>query len=69
MNFSSSVKKWSEGKIATTAFATGADAVRPTLLYDTAGTYAAVSGARIFIGSTTPTSPVDGDVWFDTTGT
>jgi hypothetical protein len=59
----------SSTKVATTAFATGADAVRPTQYYDTAGTYGTVSGSRIFVGSTTPTSPADGDVWFDTTGT
>jgi hypothetical protein len=58
----------SSTKIATTAFATGADAVRPVAYYDTAGTYGTVSGARIFIGNTTPTSPADGDIWFDTTG-
>lgn len=48
-------------KPVSTAQAT-ADALRPTV--ELAGV--AVSGAVISIGSTEPTSPTNGDVWFDT---
>jgi len=33
------------------------------IMYDTAGVYGTATDAKIYVGATTPASPVNGDVW------
>lgn len=50
-------------KLATTAYADAADAVNFPMLKWNGSAYVVATGAKVYVGAGTPSSPADGSVW------